>query len=329
MKNESSWVNDYLQELLESTVKNIIKSGFEFVKIDRPDNFNERSIDILAWSKDEKKKKIHLKITLDTGFLSKEEIRDLIGITKSASSRPIIVSEYDKKIDIQDEVIYLKENVPTVNVTTLPKLLSCSKDLYIFLKKGEFVVRISGEKMRERREKLGLSLGELANRLGVTRKSIYEYEKNTFDVRIDYADKLFDALGEEIVSPYNIFSDEVVEMVKMKKEEIPDNLFEEKIFNILNEKNMFFYHARKTFVDIIAKKGEEIFFIAIDHEHMPLTLEEKAEQLSKIKKLKDVEKMIVAKKEKAKELKKEYSDEIRIIPDDKINTISRILDERK
>jgi transcriptional regulator with XRE-family HTH domain len=55
------------------------------------------------------------------------------------------------------------------------------------------------EKMREIREKQGLSQQELADRAGVVKSTIYEAEVGRRIPRIQTLEKLADALGVEIV----------------------------------------------------------------------------------------------------------------------------------
>ncbi|MEM3279519.1 MAG: helix-turn-helix domain-containing protein, partial [Fervidicoccaceae archaeon] len=165
-----------LRDIFEEVHNELKKSNFRYVKIERPERSDKRSIDIIAWSQNDNKKRIHLKITVDSAQISGDELRDLKAMSRASSSKPLIIGEFERKIDLHDEVIYMKDDVPVINPTTLSRLLEKSKDLYIISRRGEFVVKIKGEKLRKKREELGYSLGEVAERLGVSRKAIYEYE---------------------------------------------------------------------------------------------------------------------------------------------------------
>ena len=271
------------------------KLGFEHARIETPKPNMERSIDILAWRSEGIEKKIHLKITVDADNLSYPEINDLSGFSKTIDSIPIVVSEYDKKIDMNDEVVYEKNNIPVVNVNTLEPLLKESDNLYILSKKGDYYVRIDGSKLRNKREEKGMSLGELADLLRVSRKTIYEYERNKFDVNIEAAEKLIDLFGEDITRPYRIFRDNILDQLTYRQSEV-DNKLEETIISFLQKENNHVFHAKKTFVDLLVKQCKESdkkIMIGIEHKRSSTTLEEKIEEMSKITGIKDLKKFVV------------------------------------
>lgn len=324
MRKASTRFKSILDSVYQDVIKTIKQHNFKYVIIERPYSPDERSIDLLAWSEEDQNKKLHLKITVDLDFLGGDELKDIIGMYQKADSKPLIVCEYDRKIDLQDEVIYTKEGVPAVNTKTLQSALSGSNELYIISKKGDYIVRISGEKLRKKREEMGLSLGTVASKLGVTRKAVYEYERNTFGVRIELAEKLIEHFGEDITSPYDIFSDEYLTAIKFKQIRTqPDNKIEENIFNLMSKEGIAFYHAKKMFVDVIARADKDIILLGIEHSKSTLGIEDKAEELSKIKGLKNVKKVVIASQHKAENMKDSYPD-VKVVSAEKIKKIEEL-----
>ncbi len=315
-----------IEDIVDSVEKTLKKEGYVHARIETPKDTDSRSIDILAWSPQDEKKKIHLKITLDTEAVNRQEIIDLLGVSRTTGSKPIVVSEYEKRIDLQDEVIYEKSNVPAVNVTTLKKLLDESRDLYIISRRGDFFIRVDGRLMRKLREEKGLSLGEIAEQLGVTRKAVYEYERNAFDVSINYADKLLDIYGEEITRPYKLFSES--SCIKTKLDVPPDNKLEQRLIEILKNASIDHYHARKAFVDILATIGTKKLFMGVEHKKSGADVLDKAEELSKIKGLKDIIKIIIASKEKRKDIES-ISDEIIVVDENELRKILELLEDNR
>ncbi len=310
-------------DILKSVEKALNSRGYRHARIEIPRENDERSIDILAWKENEDKK-VHLKITLDTKDLKRQETLDLIGISATMESRPIIVSEFDRKVDLQDEVIYEKNSVPAVNISTLKKLLDGSRDLYILAKKGDFYVRINGEALRRMREKAGLSLGEVAEMLGVTRKTVYEYERSSFDINIDNAYELIKWFGEDITKPYELFKEDIG---GRKIVPPPDNRVEREIIKLFEAKGMDYYHAKRTFVDLLAKLKERKVLVTVEHKRGTADILEKAEELSKLKSMKNTLKVIVAPKTKKRDAER-ICDEAFIISEDELAILRKLLEEK-
>lgn len=321
MKLSEKASSKLLGDIFEEVHNEIKRTDFKYVRIERPEKAEKRSIDIIAWSRNDPGKRIHLKITIDSQLVSRDELRDLKGMSKASGSKPLIISEFEKRIDLHDEVVYMKDDVPVINPATLSRLLSGSKDLYIMSKRGEFIVRISGKKMREKREEMGYSLGEVAEKLGVSRKAVYEYERNTFGVRIDYAEELLELFGEEIVDPFNIFSYET--NIESFRDYEPENKIEREIHNILKGIGADVFSMKKTFFDIAARVGDKGILIGYESSTSPLTVEEKAEEFAKINELKDLRKIIII-GEKNLETRPREENEIEFLTKDKISSIKRL-----
>lgn len=64
--------------------------------------------------------------------------------------------------------------------------------------------RIVGEVIREKREKLGLTMEQLGTRVRTTRQNIYKYEFNLSRVKMDMFQSICYALGEE---PKDVFNE--------------------------------------------------------------------------------------------------------------------------
>jgi len=272
-----AWKNKLLDELVESVWKTANKHGFNVIKLSTPSNPEDRSIDMFLLRED--KKTIHLKIAVDSRDIDYYEQKDLFGVATVLKSRPLAVSEYEDKIELEDDVVYERNKLPVVNVKTLDSLLSCSKNLFIIGKKKDFYVRIDGEKLRKARLERNISLGELADILKVSRKSVYEYERGSYNVNLDVAEKLIDVLSEDVLKPYNIYEEEIT--IDMNLVNKPDNAVEEKVMRILEGFTDTQYHVKKAFVDIVAKKDDKKIFIAVEHVKSGSSLKDKIEDIER------------------------------------------------
>jgi len=272
-----SWKDRILEDLAESARKVAEKRGFRTVVLSAPNDPQSRSIDMFLWSAD--KGSLHLKVAVDVSDIDYYGQRDLFGVGALLSSRPLAVAEFEDRIELEDDVVYEKSKLPVVNVRTLDSLLACNKNLYVIGKKKDFFVRINGNALRRERMKRNISLGELADLLKVSRKSVYEYERGSYDVSIEVAEKLIEALSEEILKPFNIYEEEIPENISLKSK--PDNAVEERAIRIVEEMGAKHYHVKKAFIDIIARKGDKKVLMAVEHAKSPTLIEEKLEDLEK------------------------------------------------
>ncbi|MEM0232641.1 MAG: helix-turn-helix domain-containing protein [Candidatus Nezhaarchaeales archaeon] len=204
-----------IERVLAKTIEALHESGFETSK----PYANERSsINIVARSGDSL---VLIKALNDVNELKGCCTLEIKRAGYALRATPLIVGEKEGAHDIDREVVYEKQGVYIVHPDALREHFEGKKH-YVYYKGGRLYVRIDGKKLREKREKIGLSLGDLANLVGVSRKAIYEYEKDEIDATIDVASKLYEVLsmyvGEEealkVFKPVDILSDVMVAEVK-------------------------------------------------------------------------------------------------------------------
>ena len=294
---------DIVEEMAHRTERTLARLGYRQVRIEAPQDVFERSIDIIAWKPGEIERTLHVKVTLDLGNLSNQEINDMLSFSKTLGSKPLIVSEYDHRVDMHDDVVYERNTIPAVNTNTLEGLLQGSPELYIVGKRGDFYVRIDGEKLRVKRLEKSMSLGEISQALGVTRKAVYEYERESFDVSVEVAEKLLSLLGEDITKPYDLFEEEVGS--QEAKPPRPDNRLEEKIMKTLSSLGLSVYHAKKTFVDILGRGEDTRIFISVEHSRAKTSIEEKKDQLEKLSHFRNLRRMVVVDRREPRDLEGE------------------------
>jgi putative transcriptional regulator len=70
---------------------------------------------------------------------------------------------------------------------------------------GGYYVRLDGESIRQRRMKLGLSVGKLAEQLRISRRTLYGYERGMVKASVSAAYNLEWILGMPMVKPIDIF----------------------------------------------------------------------------------------------------------------------------
>jgi len=143
---------------------------------------------------------IVLKTAYDMLEVPREHLEELCAISNWASATPLILAERigDEKLD--DDAVYVRGGVYAVSLTALTRSLEGDPPLVEVGPAGCYVY-IDGDAMKKKREKLGLSVGELARLVGVSRMTIYSYERGRRRTTPDVAYKLEYVLGIPIVIP--------------------------------------------------------------------------------------------------------------------------------
>ncbi|MDI9619809.1 MAG: helix-turn-helix domain-containing protein [Candidatus Nezhaarchaeota archaeon] len=226
---------------------------------------------------------------------------------------PIVVSEGEEE-EIDEEAVYEKYGVYILHPNTLKSYLEDRKQ-YVYYKGGRFYARINGEKLREIRERVGLSLGGLAGMLGITRKAVYEYERNEMDAAIDVAAKLYDILkdlvgeGEAIQAfkPVDILGStaefKAEEGVPTANIKFKGRKFQEEVTSKLLTLGFSVLKFREAPFNLIAKRNNDkrktILILAV--EALNCKTKEEAEFLRDAAELAEVKELVITRKEAREE----------------------------
>jgi len=112
---------------------------------------------------------------------------------------PVVVSEKAAGERLEDNIVYTRYRLPVVTRSTLERLMGGGSDEpLIYISKGGVYVRIRGEELRRIREEKGLSRGELARLLGVSRRTVLYYEKGLSDASLPVAAKMEEHIGDRV-----------------------------------------------------------------------------------------------------------------------------------
>lgn len=252
-----------IERVLAKTIEALHESGFETSK----PYANERSsINIVARSGDTL---VLIKALNDLNELKSNCALEIKRAGYALRAAPIVIGEKEGPHEIDRETVYEKQGVYIIHPETLRDYFE-GKRHYVYYKSGRFYVRVDGKKLRETREKIGLSLGDLANLVGVSRKAIYEYEKGEIDATVDVASKLYEVLsmyvGEEealkAFKPVDILSDAIVTEVKEGEDKSMTNRgkrwrLQEEVASKLSRLGFSIFRFKDAPFNLIAKKNGE------------------------------------------------------------------------
>ncbi len=127
-------------------------------------------------------------------------VEELCAISRWVSATPLLLAERMGDEELDDDAVYIRHGAYAISLGALERSLEGDPPLVEVSPLGCYVY-IDGEAMRKRREELGLSVGELARLVGVSRMTIYSYEKGRRRTTPDVAYKLEYVLGIPIVVP--------------------------------------------------------------------------------------------------------------------------------
>ncbi|WP_290899898.1 transcriptional regulator [Ferroglobus sp.] len=192
-----------MQELVMRAVLKILKkAGFTVTDLVET---KPRCFDIVARKDDFV---ILIKVLYNVDSLKSEAVKEMKLIAKFLKASPIVVGERFKQDYLERGVVYTRYGIPVINVATLYDIVVENVYPLIYSAPGGYYVKIDSEKFKRRREELGLSIGEIASRIGITRRAAKKYEEG-IDVSLDNAIKLEELLGGDIVKEINVFEFEI------------------------------------------------------------------------------------------------------------------------
>ena len=146
-----------------------------------------------------------IKVQPDLGNISRRDASELRTICALFSGSPLFVSSKTREKPLEDDTVYTRYNVYAFTPKTLEDVVCRNLPPLVEAGPGGCFVRLDGEAVRTRRQKLGLSVGKLAEQLGVSRRTLYGYERGMAKASVSAAYNLEYTLGIPVVKPINIF----------------------------------------------------------------------------------------------------------------------------
>ena len=138
----------------------------------------------------------------DLAKARRDQVEELCAISNWVAAIPLLIAKRFGDEELDDDAVYLKNGVYAVSPRALERTLEGDPPLVEVSPMGCFVY-IDGELVKKRREELGLSVGELARMVGVSRMTIYSYERGKKRTTPGIAYRLEYVLGIPIVVPMN------------------------------------------------------------------------------------------------------------------------------
>ncbi len=146
-----------------------------------------------------------MKVLSDIGKISLKDALELQTISSRLSAMPLLIGDKSREKQLEDDTVYTRYNIYAMTVKTLEDVVSKGLLPLVEAGPGGYYVRLNGELIRDRRMKLGLSIGKLAEEMRVSRRTLYGYEKGMAKASVSAAFSLEWVLGIAVVEPIDVF----------------------------------------------------------------------------------------------------------------------------
>jgi putative transcriptional regulator len=132
-------------------------------------------------------------------------IHELKLVSRLFAALPLIIGDANRRDQLEDNSVYKRNNIISVNVNTFGNIIHNSKLALSIAKKGGFFVSLNGQRLTELRNKKGLTKKQLAEQLGISAKTVSNYEYNKMRSSTNHASKLNKIFHENLVDPFDFF----------------------------------------------------------------------------------------------------------------------------
>lgn len=150
-------------------------------------------------------KLILVKFRQDIDSIPPIDLLELKAISRCIFAASLIISSKTREKPLEDDTVYSRYNVYAVTPKTFENAVQHKIYPLIHAGPGGYYVDIDGETIRRKRQELGLSVGEMAEMIGISRRTLYGYERGMAKASVTVAYNLICALGVPVAKPINLF----------------------------------------------------------------------------------------------------------------------------
>lgn len=154
----------------------------------------------------QKNRLLLVKVQPDIDSLCPSDSVELAKISDDIAASSLLIAEKARDKPLEDDTAYSRYGIPTLNPQTLEGILLRNMLPLIQAGRGGYYVQIDGPAIRIRRQEMGLSVGKLAEMAGISRRTLYGYERGMAKSSVLVAYKMMTALGIPVAKPVDIFA---------------------------------------------------------------------------------------------------------------------------
>ncbi len=151
------------------------------------------------------KQLVLVKAQPNIGNIYENDANELKTLARFFSGTSLIVSERNRNKPLENDTVYSRYGVSVVTSRTLEDTISGETRPLIEAGPGGYYVKLDGDAIRKKRIQKEFSIGKMAEILGVSRRTLYGYERGMAKASVSTACRLGWAWGIPVVKPVDIF----------------------------------------------------------------------------------------------------------------------------
>jgi putative transcriptional regulator len=206
-----------VEKLLQATL-NIVRSVGEQLFIDVSRSYAYTLVAKFG------NRKYLMKIAADAEDVSSSAIKDLKLLSKYTNVTSLCIVSDVKGQVLRRGVVYLRDNFVFMSLSTFTDILNGKEPTYR-VSRGTITAMIDGKKLRELRERAGMSLSAVAEQLGVTRETVYRYERGEIEAPLRIAEKLVQMFGDDIIRKVDIWKPPELTQEELRSRRVADETY--------------------------------------------------------------------------------------------------------
>lgn len=148
-----------------------------------------------------------VKVLANVDGLTEPVAKELTTIAQFLEATPLVIGERSSSRELEPGAVYARHGIRIIAAETLRDYLVEGVEPLVYAAPGGFYVNIDGQRLRALREERGLSLGDVAQAAGVSRRAVGMYEEG-MSAMVDVAMRLEQFLDEALARPIDPFRPE-------------------------------------------------------------------------------------------------------------------------
>jgi len=196
-----------------------------------------------------------VKVHPNIGNVYKKDADGLTTMARLFSGASMFICEKTRRKPLENDTIYSRYNVGAVTLKTLEDVLLKGMGPLIEAGPGGYYVRLDGKAIRKKRLKKDISIGKMAEIMGVSRRTLYGYELGMAKASVLTAYKLEWVLGMPVIKPIDIFqySENPEGFLSAAKRIISESRFLQFVIRKLLQFNFSVFQLKQAPFDFVAK----------------------------------------------------------------------------
>ena len=158
-----------------------------------------------------------IKVVSHIDSVSEEVAFDLEVISRHLGGVPLIVGERARDAELERGAVYVRYGIYAISPSTLYDYFVEMIPPLVYASPGGLYVNIDGEVLRDLREKRSMSLGDLGQVLGVSRRTISKYESG-MGTTLDVAIRIEEFFNTGVVKSINLILHEPPKVMEVEQQ---------------------------------------------------------------------------------------------------------------